>query len=67
MEELNKEGEKYNKLLPSHYYMDGTRLVFTKQYHIDRGYCCGNKCLHCCYLPRHTKGVTNINLEKNKS
>jgi hypothetical protein len=68
MEELNKEGEKYNKLLPSHYYFNEKGLlVFTEDYHLSRGHCCGNKCLHCCYLPRHTKGVTNINLEKNKS
>mgnify|MGYP003679828870 FL=1 len=25
------------------------RTVFTKRYHIKRGYCCGNKCLHCPY------------------
>jgi len=24
-------------------------LVLTKKYHLDRGYCCGNGCLHCPY------------------
>jgi hypothetical protein len=22
-------------------------FVFTKEYHLQRGYCCKNKCLHC--------------------
>jgi hypothetical protein len=22
-------------------------LVFTKEYHLNRGYCCKNKCLNC--------------------
>jgi hypothetical protein len=22
-------------------------FVFTKEYHLKRGYCCKNKCLHC--------------------
>lgn len=35
-----KEGEDY-ELLP-----DG-RLVFTANYHLKRGYCCGNGCLNC--------------------
>lgn len=31
-----------------HYYInpDGW-VVLTEQYHLDRGYCCGNGCLHC--------------------
>lgn len=37
-----KEGEDY-ELLP-----DG-RLVFTADYHLKRGYCCGNGCRHCPY------------------
>lgn len=37
-----KEGEDY-ELLP-----DG-RLVFTRTYHLKRGYCCGNGCRHCPY------------------
>lgn len=52
--------EKEIKLLPSHYYMDGTRLVFTEQYHIDRGYCCGNGCKHCPFEPKGQKRNTTI-------
>ena len=56
-----KENEKKPpKLLPSHYYMDGTRLVFTEQYHKNRGYCCGNVCKHCPFEPKAQKGNTTI-------
>lgn len=34
----------------THYYFNEAGLmVFTGVYHIDRGYCCGNGCLHCPY------------------
>jgi len=39
-----------------HYYMDDVRVVFTALYHIERGECCGNKCKHCPYTPKHKKG-----------
>ena len=39
-----------------HYYMEGVRVVFTALYHIERGECCGNKCKHCPYTPKHKKG-----------
>lgn len=26
-------------------------FVFTKTYHLKRGYCCNNGCLHCPYRP----------------
>lgn len=33
-----------------HYYINDTGyIVFTSQYHLERGYCCGNGCLHCPY------------------
>jgi hypothetical protein len=38
-----------------HYYMDDTRVVFTALYHVQRGECCGNKCKHCPYTPKHQK------------
>lgn len=25
------------------------RLVFTREFHLRRGYCCGNGCKHCPY------------------
>jgi hypothetical protein len=30
------------------YYLDELgRMVFTENYHLKRGYCCGNGCVHC--------------------
>jgi hypothetical protein len=46
-----------------HYYMDGIRVVFTTLYHIERGKCCGNKCLHCPFIPKHQKDNTQIDEE----
>ena len=45
------------KLLPTDfYYNNDGRIVMTESYHINRGSCCGNKCLHCCYSPPQVKG-----------
>lgn len=44
-----------------HYILDGQGLmIFTKQYHLERGYCCGNKCRYCPYEPKYSKGETKI-------
>ena len=29
------------------FYLEGATLVFTAQYHLRRGYCCGSGCRHC--------------------
>ena len=34
---------------PGDFYMEGSNLVFTEQYHLKRGYCCGSGCRHCPY------------------
>lgn len=42
-----------------HYYFNEAGLVvFTKEYHLERGYCCGSGCLHCPYTKEshNTKG-----------
>jgi len=31
------------------YYLEGPNIVFTAQYHLKRGYCCGSGCRHCPY------------------
>jgi hypothetical protein len=36
-------------LEPGDYYFEGPNLVFTAQYHLKRGYCCGSGCRHCPY------------------
>ena len=30
-----------------HYYMENGFMVFTEEYHLARGRCCGNACRHC--------------------
>ena len=43
------------------YYNNDGLIVLTEQYHLERGYCCGNGCKHCPYdyknvpEPRRTK------------
>lgn len=59
MENNQKKREKV-KLLPSHFYMENGKKVMTEQYHIERGYCCGNGCRHCPYEPKAQKGNTLI-------
>jgi hypothetical protein len=40
----------FPKLMPEDYYTDENGLsVFTANYHLKRGYCCGNRCRHCPY------------------
>ena len=36
-------------LPPEHFYMEGSYLVFTAAYHLQRGYCCNSDCRHCPY------------------
>lgn len=38
------------------YYLDkNKKVVFTKEYHLKRGHCCNNKCLHCPYKKKSKK------------
>ena len=34
--------------------------MLSRQFLIQRGYCCGHGCLMCPYEPKHTKGNTNL-------
>jgi hypothetical protein len=36
-------------LEPGDYYLEGENLVFTVNYHLKRGFCCGSGCRHCPY------------------
>jgi hypothetical protein len=56
-----------------HYYMnDDGYLVMTAQYHLERGYCCGNGCLHCPFNyenvpePKRTELIAKIKKENNR-
>ena len=33
----------------SFYYSNDGLIIFTKKYHLKRGYCCESKCKHCPY------------------
>ena len=49
------------------YYLDSKgNLVFTEKYHLKRGYCCKNNCLHCPwnYGQEKDKGKNNNELDK---
>ncbi|MDG1756204.1 MAG: DUF5522 domain-containing protein [Bacteroidia bacterium] len=35
------------KEIADYYYNEEGYLVFTRAFHLKRGTCCGNKCLHC--------------------
>jgi len=41
-----------------HYYLENGKVVFTELFHLQRGSCCGSKCRHCPYDPKHIKGTT---------
>lgn len=43
-----------------YYINEEGKKVFTEQYHIRRGHCCGNGCKHCPYIPKHIKGNKKI-------
>lgn len=51
--------------LKDYYILPDGRLVFTAGYLAERGYCCGNGCLHCPYdyekipEPKRTVLLTN--------
>ena len=42
------------------YYIENGKYVFTKEFHLSRGHCCGSGCRHCPFFPAHKKGNTTI-------
>jgi hypothetical protein len=56
-----------------HYYFNDEGLVvLTRLYHLERGYCCGNGCLHCPYdyervpEPKKSELIKNRKLNDNE-
>jgi hypothetical protein len=46
----NQKPKEKNRLDEEDYYFNEKGLmVFTRSYHLKRGYCCKNNCLHCPY------------------
>jgi len=37
--------------------------MLSREFLLDRGYCCGHGCLMCPYEPKHTEGVTTMSGE----
>ena len=44
-----------------YYINEDGNFVFTKEYHLKRGYCCKNKCLHCPWNYGREQGKNNEN------
>jgi hypothetical protein len=43
------ESFKHVSPVDGDFYFDGPLMVFTEQYHLKRGKCCGSNCRHCPY------------------
>lgn len=37
------------------FYFENGLMVLTEKYHLDRGFCCKNKCRHCPYMKEWTE------------
>ena len=54
------------------YYNESGLMVLTEKYHLQRGYCCGNGCIHCpynyenVYEPAKSKLLSQKQNEKRK-
>ena len=45
-----KNSKLEKKLNAEYYYLSQKgNVIFTEQYHLDRGYCCKSNCMHCPY------------------
>lgn len=49
------------------FYIENGKYVFTKSYHLKRGYCCGSGCRHCPFVPKHVKDNTKTEMDTNKN
>lgn len=43
------------------YYLEHSQVVFTEEFLAKRGECCGSKCRHCPYEPKHERGTIKLN------
>jgi hypothetical protein len=56
---------KLNKDDKELYYLENGKVVFTTEYHLKRGDCCGSGCRHCPYIPTGIKRNKNIKQKQN--
>lgn len=50
-----KSNIEKDTLTQDFYFNDKGLMVFTKEYHLKRGYCCKNNCLNCAYSLENLK------------
>jgi Family of unknown function (DUF5522) len=52
------------------YYNENGLMVLTEKYHLERGFCCGNGCLHCPYdyvnVPMPQKEILGAQRQQRK-
>jgi hypothetical protein len=46
---MAKDTDNKKPLSEGDYYVENGLIVFTKSYHLRRGYCCQSGCRHCPY------------------
>ena len=46
--------------IDDYYLNENGKVVFTEEYHLRRGRCCGSGCKHCPFEPKHIKGNENV-------
>ena len=49
------------------YVLPDGKIVFTKEFHLRRGNCCGNGCLNCPYDYENVKEPKKSELRKNEN
>ena len=57
--------QKFEEGYDYYYNADGF-VVLTKEYHLARGYCCGNGCKHCPYDYKNVPEPKRSELIKNR-
>ena len=48
------------------YYIENGLFIMTEHFHQKRGFCCGNGCRHCPFVPKHIKNNTNLKGDESK-
>ena len=49
MKEEDQTDDEHKQDGPELYYLENGLIVFTREYHLQRGYCCKSGCRHCPY------------------
>ncbi|MFC0774408.1 DUF5522 domain-containing protein [Terrimonas alba] len=49
-----------------HYIIEDGLIVLTEQFHLERGYCCGNGCRHCPFNYKNVPQPKRSELLKSK-